>query len=114
MSQLTTQRLQSMSTPELQGIMEGEDANAKKFEDRFGFWNGMDKNDLEDMITEMRDADYGLTDFEDFCSTLGYDTDSRRAEKIWKACQRATNKLNKIGLHTDNDFFSSLLSWLED
>ena len=30
------------------------------------------------------DARYGTDNFEDFCSNFGYDTDSRRAEKMWK------------------------------
>jgi hypothetical protein len=34
--------------------------------------------------------------FEEFCSELGYDTDSRTAEKIYKKCKKQLEKLNKI------------------
>lgn len=35
-------------------------------------------------------------DFEDFCSELGYDNDSRRAEKTYKAAMRQTEKLKQF------------------
>ena len=44
----------------------------------------------------MGDAVAGMNDFSDFCSELGYDEGSRRAEKIYKACQKATAKLQRI------------------
>lgn len=34
--------------------------------------------------------------FEDWCGDYGYDTDSRRAEKTFKACQKAAEKLEKF------------------
>lgn len=34
--------------------------------------------------------------FENFCSEFGYDTDSRRAEKIFKACKRSEEKLFRV------------------
>lgn len=42
------------------------------------------------------DAVAGMNDFGDFCSEFGYDENSRRAEKIYKACQKATEKLQRI------------------
>ena len=42
------------------------------------------------------DAVAGMNDFNNFCSEFGYDEDSRRAEKIYKACQKATEKLQRI------------------
>lgn len=42
------------------------------------------------------DAISGLDSFEDFCSNFGYDTDSRKAEKTWKACKRAAAKFQRI------------------
>lgn len=39
--------------------------------------------------------DSGST-FEDFCHELGYDTDSRKAEKIYKAVVRQTHKLKSF------------------
>lgn len=41
----------------------------------------------------MRDAECGAQSFEDFCADLGYDTDSRSAEKTWRAC-----KVTAVGL----------------
>ena len=35
-------------------------------------------------------------DFEEFCDNLGYNSDSRKAEKIYKKCERLKNKLNKF------------------
>ena len=35
-------------------------------------------------------------DFEDFCSNFAYNTDSRKAEKIYKACQHSAARLNNF------------------
>lgn len=32
--------------------------------------------------------------FEDFCGEYGYDTDSRKAESVWKACRREYRKVS--------------------
>lgn len=37
-----------------------------------------------------------VMDFEAFCSDLGYDSDSRRAEKIYKACARGAKSLRRF------------------
>jgi len=37
----------------------------------------------------------GMKDFSDFCSEFGYDED-KEAERIYKACQKATAKLQRI------------------
>jgi len=42
------------------------------------------------------DARYGKLRFEDFCSELGYDEDSRRVEKIHKECAKAHAKVVKL------------------
>ena len=34
--------------------------------------------------------------FEDWCADYGYDTDSRRAERTWKACQRIKRQLRQF------------------
>lgn len=34
--------------------------------------------------------------FEDWCRDFGYDTDSRRAERTYKACERQAEKLRKF------------------
>jgi hypothetical protein len=43
------------------------------------------------------DALYGLSDFEEFCSDLGYDEDSRSAERIHKACVDTYNRMSALG-----------------
>ncbi len=48
------------------------------------------------------DVSCGEESFEDFCSSLGYDSDSRKAEKTWKACSRMAPKVRKfLGEHFD-------------
>lgn len=39
---------------------------------------------------------YEYQDFEDFCSAYGYDLDSRKAEKIYKACVKEFAKVCKL------------------
>jgi hypothetical protein len=34
--------------------------------------------------------------FEDWCGDYGYDTDSRKSEKIWKACSAQADKLKSL------------------
>lgn len=42
------------------------------------------------------DASSGEESFEDFCSSFGYDEDSRKAEATWKACKRIAPKLKQF------------------
>lgn len=42
------------------------------------------------------DASSGDTDFSDFCSEFGYEEDSRKAEKTWKACASMNVRLHKL------------------
>lgn len=44
----------------------------------------------------VNDAISGSYNFEEFCGEFGYDTDSRKAEKIWKACQESLEELQRI------------------
>lgn len=44
----------------------------------------------------LSDALAGENSFEDFCSEFGYDTDSRKAEKIYKACEKSAEKAKRI------------------
>lgn len=39
---------------------------------------------------------YGHEDFEDFCGEFGYDTDSRRAKKIFKSVQKEYHNVCKL------------------
>lgn len=47
------------------------------------------------------DATTGLLNFEEFCGDLGYDTDFKKAEKIWRACQETTVWFSRVGLDGD-------------
>lgn len=42
------------------------------------------------------DATSGELSFEEFCRDLGYDEDSRRAERVWKSVVSQTKKLRKF------------------
>ena len=44
----------------------------------------------------LSDAIAGEQSFEEFCGDFGYDVDSRKAEKVWKACQRASTKAKRL------------------
>ena len=43
------------------------------------------------------DASYATMDFKHFCSELGYEEDSRRAEKIHKLCKKTLAKAESLG-----------------
>lgn len=49
---------------------------------------------LYSLITDAEALQYGT--FEEWASCCGYDADSRRAEKIYQACRKNGEKLNKI------------------
>lgn len=51
------------------------------------------------------DALFGRMDFEEFCSELRYDDDSRKAERIHKACIKTFEELSELGLIED-DFYT--------
>lgn len=42
------------------------------------------------------DADDGSETFDDFCTSCGYDTDSRKALEIYHECQKTLIKLRKV------------------
>jgi hypothetical protein len=52
------------------------------------------------------DAFYGRQSFDDFCSDLGYDNDSRRAERTWRACKATAPKVDRF-LGDDLEAFES-------
>lgn len=47
-----------------------------------------------DVLTCLETCEY--QDFQDFCDTYGYDSDSRKAEKIYKACVKEFAKVCKL------------------
>ena len=53
------------------------------------------------------DAISGDMTFHEFCEEFGYDEDSRTAEKTWKACKKAKEKLSRI---YDGDVYELLNS----
>jgi hypothetical protein len=63
----------------------------------------MNDDDLKEALCAiLEDGLYGLMGFEEFCSELGYDVDSRRAEKIHKLCIEHLNKLKFLGIEDQN------------
>ena len=50
---------------------------------------------LECLASDACGVDNSQT-FEDWCSEYGYDTDSRRAERIYNACLKSTEKLRRF------------------
>lgn len=84
----------------------------------FDFWGSVVNPRVEseyDLLNAfycfVSDALAGVDSFENFCSEFGYDTDSRNAEKIWKACKRSTDKffnLTNYSLDMVYDFINEL------
>jgi len=69
----------------------------------FEFWASISNPELSteyDVLNAfycfVGDAISGKMDFDEFCSEFGFDNDSRTAERTWKACKRATAKLERI------------------
>jgi len=56
----------------------------------------------------VEDALSGKMDFSEFCSEFGYDEDSRKAEKTWKACKRSTVKFDRLYSGDIYDFVNEL------
>lgn len=57
----------------------------------------------------LMDAQAGEMEFSEFASDLGYDEDSRKAERIWKATRALAPKLRRL-LGDDFDTFNETLS----
>ncbi len=66
----------------------------------------MNDDDLKDALRcIVDDALYGLMAFEEFCAELGYDEDSRSAERTHKACIKTAEELQSIGI-AENDMYT--------
>lgn len=61
------------------------------------------------LVSDARGADY-CRSFEDWCGDYGYDPDSRKAERIFKACERTSKELKRFFA----DKFDDLLQCDED
>lgn len=79
----------------------------------FDFWGSVKNPSLEsdyDLLNAfycfVSDALYGLESFENFCDEFGYDTDSRKAEKIYKLCKRAYVKFERVSGFSDNEMYN--------
>jgi hypothetical protein len=48
---------------------------------------------LECLLSDSHAADYS---FEEFCGEMGYDTDSRKAERIWKQCAKVRENMERL------------------
>ncbi len=44
----------------------------------------------------LSDASSGAESFEDFCSNLGYDSDSRKALATWRSCRRTAAAFDRL------------------
>ena len=65
----------------------------------------MDTNDLKDALAcLMSDAFSGEMSFKEFCSEFGYDTDSRKAYRIYEACKKQAAKVAALGLDPVEDY----------
>lgn len=54
---------------------------------------------VEDVLNCLASDSAGLdnsTTFESWCAEYGYDTDSRKAEKIYRACQKQRDQLERL------------------
>lgn len=55
---------------------------------------GAEKPSIYDILACLQKYDYGT--FENFCSEFGYDTDSRKAEKIYKSVCREFKAVDRL------------------
>lgn len=69
----------------------------------FGKGTGLRKNGrpvpptiTEFLICISMDCQVGEMGFEEFCSEFGYDSDSRKAYKMWEDCKENQKKMKKI------------------
>ena len=98
--------------------MENKKRISFKFYGSFTDWQtGKIKLDRQELIyclyCLLNDGLSGQDSFECFCSNFGYDEDSRKAYKIYKACQRSRDKADKIGFNSEN-LLCDTLNYLSD
>lgn len=68
--------------------------------------------ELEDILGSiLQDTTYLDYGFEDFANAMGYDSDSRTAEKIYKDIQKQAKKINRIFSKEEQE---ELLTYLEE
>lgn len=60
------------------------------------------KEDLKSALSSfLDDAIYGMMDYGDFLSELGYDEFDTRAKTIYRLCQKATNQTERLGIGSE-------------
>ena len=86
--------------------------NKKSMTTSFYTGSGWEKDpELEDILGSiLLDATYLDYSFEDFANEMGYDPDSRTAEKIYKDIQKQAKKINRIFSKEEQE---ELLTYLE-
>lgn len=85
---------------------------------KFDFWGSIMEPTLEteqDLIEAlycfMSDAQSGTMEFDDFCSEFGYELDSIKVKKTWKACKKSLDKAKLlIVCDFERDAFASELN----
>ena len=60
----------------------------------------------------LSDGDSSRYGFENFCSEFGYDTDSRKAYKTFKACEKSLKKAERIGI--DEEMACDIMNDLQE
>jgi hypothetical protein len=72
------------------------------------YWMGLSLTSeptADDVIDSLLlDANAGDQTFDEFCSDMGLDSDSRKAEATWKACKRSAKGVRRL-LGADYDTF---------
>ena len=88
----------------------------------FEFWGSTNDPEIdseEDLLYAFQafidDVIAGEKDFEEFCGEFGFDTDSRRAERIWRMCRNSARKFRRItfGVVDPCDLYNELQEYLE-
>ena len=84
----------------------------KHFSTPFYTGSGWTKEpDFEDVMGSLlSEMGYAQDSFGDFCSSLGYDTDSRSAYSQYRTCKRIAKRLSALFTETD---LSELYTYLE-
>ena len=70
--------------------------NRKSYTFEFGqsIYNGSKEPTMYDVLSCLQKYDCGT--FENFCDEYGYDTDSRKAERIYKGCVKEYNAVVRL------------------
>ena len=85
----------------------------------FEFWGSIMKPEIETeqellfafycFLSDGEGSRYG---FDDFCANFGYDTDSRKAYKTFKACEKSLKKAERIGI--DEEMACDIMNDLQE